>query len=114
MTIKVKEAEHFRTASELYDGKWTFSDSFKATDEKGFLVVTLPRICDRNIFRITIIRKGQRKDHYQQNVTWDAQYGSYGYLFNPKAVAASGGPGQYEAKFYSGNTPVMRHTFSIR
>jgi len=113
--IKVEVDKALRTASELYDNEWTFTNDFKATDENMFVVVALPACCDRNRFRIAIVRKGERKDVISREVTWTKKHSSYGYAFNPKDIAAKGGgPGTYEVKFYSGPEPVLRHTFNIR
>lgn len=117
-TITVKEDEDFRTASELYDNKWTWTNNFKSTDTQGYIVTTLPKVCDRNRFRITIIRKNAREDLSVEDIVWKAVPTSdktaHGITFSPKAIVeAGGGPGEYEAKFYSGPEPVMRHTFRI-
>lgn len=114
-TIRVKESEDFRTASELYDNEWTWSDDFKTSDTKAFIVLRLPAICNRNRFRLTIVRKGQRKDLLEKTIVWDSQYNSFGFPFHPGEVAElGGGPGEYECKFYAGPEPAMRHTFRIR
>lgn len=113
--IKVDEAKALRTASELYDNKWTYQDTFKPTDEKMFVVVALPASCDRNRFRVTIIRKGERQDLASLDIQWDKKHGGFGYLFSPKDIAAKGGgAGEYEIKFYSGPEPIMRRAFRIR
>jgi hypothetical protein len=113
--IKVDEGKALRTASELYDNKWTYQDTFKPTDEKMFVVVSLPGSCDRNRFRITIVRKGERQDLAEQDITWDKKHGGFGYPFSPKDIATKGGgAGEYEIKFYSGPEPIMRRTFKIR
>ncbi len=113
-TIKVDESKDFRTASSLYDNKWEFTDKFSAGDTKGYVVVKLPASCDRNRFRITIIRKDTRKDLFVQDIVWTSKFGGFGYMFNPQAIVqAAGGPGEFEAKFYSGPEPVLRHKFRI-
>jgi hypothetical protein len=113
--IKVDENKALRTASELYDNKWTYQDTFQQTDEKMFVVVALPSSCDRNRFRVTIIRKGERQDLASLDIQWDKKHGGFGYLFSPKDIAAKGGgAGEYEVKFYSGPEPIMRRAFRIR
>jgi hypothetical protein len=112
--IEVNPAKALRTATELYDNKWTYSDSFKATDEKMFVVVALPASCDRNRFRLAVVRKGQREDLASQDMQWDKRHSGFGYAFSPKQIADKAGPGDYEVKFYSGPEPVMRHAFRIR
>ena len=113
--IKVDENKALRTASELYDNKWTYQDTFQQTDEKMFVVVALPSSCDRNRFRVTIIRKGERQDLASLDIQWDKKHGGFGYLFSPKDIATKGGgAGEYEVKFYSGPEPIMRRAFRIR
>ncbi len=113
--IKVNPGKALRTASELYDNKWTYKDQFEKADEKMYVVVSLPRSCDRNRFKITVVRKHQREDLAAQDVVWDKEYNGYGYVFSPKEIAANGGgPGPYEVKFYSGPEPIMRRDFWIR
>jgi hypothetical protein len=77
--------------------------------------VTLPPSCDRNHFRITMVRKDQREDLAEQQLTWDRKDSERGagFQFSPKELAAKGGLGEYEAKFYSGPEPVLRTTFKI-
>jgi hypothetical protein len=112
--IEVKPSRDFRTASELYDNKWTYTDRFSAGATKGYIVLQLPAVCDRNRFRLTIVRKDVREDLHSEDIVWTKKYGSFGYTFSPLKVAqAGGGPGEYEAKFYSGPEPVMRHKFRI-
>ena len=113
--IKVNPGKALRTATELYDNKWTYKDDFKVTDEKMFVVVSLPPSCDRNRFRLVIVRKGDRQELAAKDITWTKKYKGFGYEFNPKAIAANGGgPGEYEVKFYSGPSPIMRRKFRIR
>jgi hypothetical protein len=111
--IKVSP-DDFRTAQDLYEGEWDFSDEFAADDDEAYVVLKLPACCDRNRFRLTIVRKDQREYLHEREFTWDAQYGRYGYRFSPQSVAAAGGgPGTYVAKFYSGQKPVLEHDFRI-
>jgi hypothetical protein len=80
-----------------------------------FVVVELPAECDKNDFKITIVRKDQREDLAVQKVRWSRQNKSFGYEFNPSEIAAAGGGvGEYEIKFYSGPDPVIRKKFKIR
>lgn len=114
--ISLNPGKALRTATgaEPYDNKWTYSDKFSVTDEKMHVVVALPASCDRNRFRITIVRKGERVDLAFMDIVWTRQYAGYGYLFNPREIGEKGGgPGEYEVKFYSGPEPVLRRTFKI-
>lgn len=113
--IEIDEGDALRTASELYDNKWTYKDKFSASADKMYVVVALPPCCDRNRFRLTIIRKGERRDLASQDIQWSKKHKGFGYVFSPKEIAAKGGgPGEYEVKFYSGPEPIMRRKFKIR
>ncbi|MCE5278081.1 MAG: CsgG/HfaB family protein [Planctomycetaceae bacterium] len=112
--IKINPNEDCRTASALYDNKWEYSDRFSTADEKMFVVIKLPGVCNRNRFRITIVRSGERTDLVQHDIVWSSKFGSFGYGFSPKEIAAKGGgAGEYTVKFYSGPEPVMTRTFKI-
>jgi hypothetical protein len=113
--VSIDPSKTLRLASELYDNKWAFTDSFSAKDEKMFAVIQLPPACDRNPFKLTVVRKDGRTDLAVQEFRWDKSFGGYGYLFDPSDIAAKGGgPGEYEVKFYSGPEPVLRRPFRIR
>ncbi len=112
--IEVNRDEALRTASELYDNKWTFVSNFRPQDEKMYVVLALPPSCDRNRFRLVIVRKGQRQELAAQDIVWSKKYKGFGYTFSPEQIAAKGGPGEYEVKFYSGPEPLIIRPFSIR
>jgi len=113
--IKVDPKKALRTASELFENKWTYADSFPATAQQMYVVLELPASCDRNKFALKIVRKDQREYLAEQEIVWDGKYGSYGYLFNPAQIAAKGGgAGTYTVKFFSGPEPVITRDFQIR
>jgi hypothetical protein len=112
--INVDPSKALRTATELYDNKWTYSDKFKATDDRMYVVVALPASCDRNQFRLAVVRKGQREELASQAIKWSREHAGFGYQFSPRKIAEKDGPGEYEVKFYSGPEPVMRCAFTIR
>ena len=113
--------DDFRTAGDFYDNTWTFTDSFRAGDEKMNVVLSLPDACDRNRFRIAIVRKDQREDLGSQDLVWSREDLSAtgkkvgkGFPFSPREIAAKGGgPGNYVIKLYSGPEPVMTRPFRI-
>ena len=112
--IKVETDKALRTASELYDDKWTWQDRFKATDKQVYAVVQLPWQADRNRFRIVIVRKDMREELASRDIVWSKKHGRFGYGFNPGIIAnAGGGPGVYTIKFYSGPEPVLTRDFHI-
>jgi TolB-like protein len=106
----------FQTATDLYDGEWNYESTFKTTDKRMFVVLKLPDSCDRNRFRITIVREDQRNDLALQNIVWaegKSQLGE-GYEFDPSEIARKGGgPGTYVAKFYPGPEPKLFAKFKI-
>ena len=114
--IEIDPGKAFRTAKDFYDNKWDYTNAFKADAEKMFVVLALPICCDRNIFRLVIVREGQRETLAETKFAWSRQFpeAGKGFEFSPKAVAAQGGgPGSYVVKFYAGPEPVMEHKFRI-
>lgn len=107
----------FKTASDLYDGKWTYTDRFKASEEKMFVALKLPPSCDRNKFRVTMIRQGQRVDLAEANFVWQrgwSEEAAHGFEFSPKKIVeVGGGPGTFEAKFYNGPEVIAVRSFRI-
>ena len=114
-TVNVRN-DAFKTASELYDGKWTYTDTFRASAPKIFVVLRLPDSCDRNRFRITIVRKGTRRSVTLKNIRWkkgNEEYG-VGYEFSPREIERkAGGGGAFVAKFYPGPEPKLFAEFNI-
>lgn len=112
--IKVDPAKALRTASELFEDEWTFTDRFPVGSDTMFVVVTLPTCCDRNRFALKVVRKDQREYLAEQEVVWDSHHGGFGYRFNPSEIATKGGgPGVYTVKFYSGPKPIFMRDFRI-
>ncbi len=112
--IEVKEKDAFRTARDLYDNQWEWANKFTTADEKAFIVTTLPVCCDRNRFRITIVREDQRQDLWETDLTWSREFGGRGLEFSPAEIARKGGgAGNYVAKFYSGSEPKLTCKFKI-
>ena len=113
-TIEVK-GDAFKTASELYDGKWQHTGKFKTTDKRMFVVLKLPDNCDRNRFRVTIVRDGEREVLATRTIVWKAGDGRVGrgMEFDPSQIAAKGGgAGKYMAKFYPGLEPNLEPKLS--
>ena len=115
--IKLNPNKALRICTEKYDGKWVEAREVKTTDKKMYLVLALPAECHRNRFRMTIVRKDQRKVLASLKLTWTKSNDpdGKGYTFDPNDVATKGGgPGWYEVKFHSGDEPVLRRAFQIR
>ena len=126
-TVNVS-GDALRVASAYYDGEWDEEDEFTTVDTEAFVVLKLPAQCDRNRFRIVIVREGRQKDLFVQKVRWvnkvqpvyagsqlnanPSQVG-LGFRFSPKELAQKGGPGTYVAKFYAGPRPALTYEFDI-
>jgi hypothetical protein len=118
MEIDVEPDKDFLLATgPPYDNEWPKTTRFSENDDKAVIVLRLPPVCDRNRFRITIVRKGTKVDLVDMdNIVWRRSYPAVGksFEFSPRAVAAQGGgPGVYLAKFYAGPEPVMIREFTI-
>jgi hypothetical protein len=115
--IQIDPDKAFKIACGCYDGKWDERKSFKASDKKMLVVLCLPSDCDRNNFRITIIRKDQREDLAATSVVWSSKFPAIGkeFEFNPSDIASKGGgAGAYTAKFYCGMDPQPIHTMDFK
>ncbi len=114
--IEVKPHEDFKTAVEHRNGEWVYSDKFAAGDERMFVVVRLPRICDRNRFKITISRLDGQAPLAANEFQWKRNFSpkGYGFAFSPKKLFEQGGAGQYIARFHTGNEVPMEHKFTIQ
>ena len=122
------DSDAFRVARSYYDGQWAEEDEFRPTEDKAYVVLKLPPQCDRNRFRITIVRLDQMTDLFVQKVRWvkasqpvhpggqSVNPGKIGigFEFSPKKIAEKGGgPGTYMAKFYAGPQPALTVEFDI-
>ncbi len=121
-TIKVKQKNVFFTASgQPYDGKWPKTKKFSANADKMIVVLKLPPNCDRNRFRITVVRKAKDdvpvKDLVTVHVKWTRSMSATGkqIVLSPKKIAQAGsGPGKYTLKLYSGPAkPALKQDFTL-
>ena len=111
------DGDALRLAADLYDNKWDLIKSVPATTQKMLVVLSLPQQCDRNRFRIVIVRKDQREELAAHDLEWDDAFGSngHGFAFDPSQIASKGGgPGKYTVKFYAGPEPALSRDFTIR
>jgi hypothetical protein len=114
--VKLNIRKALRTASGLYDDKWTHADKFNADATEMIVVVNLPTSCDRNRFRLVIVRGRQQDVLVAKEFTWSRSNPSrgIGFEFSPREIARKGGgPGRYTVKFYNGPTPILSHGFRI-
>lgn len=111
--VKINTKDALITATEKYDNQWVEEDTFSPATEQMFAVVTLPVACDRNRFRLAIVKKDQREILAEETFTWTRGRRDRGFMFSPKELAEKAGPGEFELKFYSGPEPVIVKKFSI-
>ena len=115
--IKVNPKETFFTSTgERFDGEWIRQDKFTTADETMAVIVNMPAEADRNTFRIAIIRRDTTTDLDEATFTWSRDNPAFGmaFEFSPRDFAAAGGgPGDYVAKLYVGERPVLEHRFRI-
>ncbi len=114
--VKVNPGKALRTATELYDEKWTHCDKFDVDATRMIVVVNLPPACGRNKFRLVIVRDGGREVLAAKEFIWSRSnpLRGIGFDFSPRSIASrGGGAGRYVVKFYNGPTPVMDHKFRI-
>ncbi len=114
--IRVDPKRALRTATGRYDGKWEDTEEFSVRSDMMLVVVDLPTVCDRNRFRLVIVREDSREVLAEQELVWSARNSGRGqsYKFNPSEIAKrGGGPGEYVVKFYSGEEPVITRDFEI-
>jgi hypothetical protein len=108
--------KNFQTASDYYDAQWQFTSKFKVGDPKVIVMLQLPQVCDRNSFRIVIVRKDGREELASQDVMYEgawAQFGK-GFEFKIADLIKKGGPGSFQAKLYQGPVPVLTYSFKIQ
>jgi len=112
--IKIDPGKAFRTAADLFENKWDWSKKFSTSTAKAYVVLTLPSVCDRNRFRLAIVKKDNERNYlWEESITWQKNWGGRGFAFSPQQLACQAGPGDYIAKFYSGAEPVMTAKFKI-
>ncbi|MBX3396801.1 MAG: hypothetical protein KF841_15700 [Phycisphaerae bacterium] len=110
--IKLK-GKVLRTASGLYDNQWDWQDTFAADANAMTVVVSLPPEADRNSFTIRIVKKDAREVLAEHSFEWNKQNAGQGFPFDIAPLLAKAGPGQFEAKLYSGPEPIAWYTFNL-
>jgi len=108
-----------RTAAGPDDGKWDYEGTFRASDERLYVVLRLPPQCDRNRFRITIVAKASDTKVSDFELVWQREWSDEqgkGFAFSPaELIAAGGGPGDYRAILHCcDDEPVLEAKFKIQ
>ncbi len=110
--IKVPK-DAVRIACDFYDQEWDWRDKFTPDMDTVHVVVRLPAEADRNTFRITIVPKEGREVLAEADFTWSKEHGRESYRFSVKDLLDKNGYGDYQAKLYSGPTPIAWRNFRI-
>ncbi len=115
VTVKltVDPSKALRTSDGPMGEGWAVSDFFRTTDEKMFVLLSLPPQGDRNTFRIAISRAGDKdKVLAEQQVTWSRKDSVRAIEFSPREFCGGVG-GDFRVTFYSGDKRVMSHKFKM-
>ncbi|MHC4983582.1 MAG: CsgG/HfaB family protein [Planctomycetota bacterium] len=111
--VKLSPARDLRTARVAEGGRLTFTDSFGADEQEMIVVLRLPAAADQNRFRISIVRKGADEELAAESFIWSRKDDVRRFVFSPRKLAESAGPGEYEVRFHSGPDVVMKHPFKL-
>jgi hypothetical protein len=111
--IKVPK-DALKIACDFYDQEWDWQDEFTPEMETVHVVVRLPPEADRNGFRITIVPKEGREILAETGFTWSKEHERESYKFPVKDLLERNGYGDYQAKLYSGPTPIAWRNFRIQ
>ena len=104
------------TATEFYDNRWQQEDRFYRDDPKMFVAVcSLPEVCDQNPFRVAVVKKDERRELGGGEFVWSRSLGHRGQSFElvPAELLRAAGPGDFEAKLYSGPEPILWREFQV-
>jgi len=112
--IKVKKDETLRTALGDVGGVWQWEDKFPASSDRMLIVVSLPEVCDRNTFRLTVARTGKdRPVLAEEEFTWTLGAATRSFPFSPRQLAAQGGIGKYVITFHADGRKIFDRKFKI-
>jgi hypothetical protein len=112
--IRVQPGKTLRTAVKNSRDKWVYTEKFDAAG-KLYVVVSLPESCDRNFFRVAVVRKGKSDELAAQEILWNRKNPELRIAFDVnEIVEKGGGPGEYEVLLCSGNQSAIRHGIRIR
>ena len=112
--IKVRKDETLRTATDGGGGVWEWENKFPASSDRMFVVVSLPAVCDRNTFRLTIARTGKdRPILVEEEFTWSLGAPTRSFPLSPRELAAAGGTGKYVITFHADGRKIFDRKFKI-
>jgi hypothetical protein len=115
-TITVRVSKAFRiVAGRNEEGEWQDADEFTPDDTHMTVVIALPREAHRNTFDVALFAKDTDTALAARKLTWNrnAPAGEMTLSFNPSAIAAAAGPGEYELRFYANGEEAMTREFEI-
>lgn len=111
--VTVSPSKALRTSDGPQDDGWGVSDFFRTSDEKMFVLLSLPPQADRNVFRLTITRGSDSENPLaEQSVTWSRLENQRAIEFSPRQFSGGAG-GDYRVNFYANGERVMSHKFKI-
>ena len=112
--VKVKKDETLRTAVGGTGGAWQWEDKFPASVDRMSIVVSLPEVCDRNTFRLTVARTGKdRPILVEEEFTWSLGAPTRSFPLSPRELAAAGGIGKYVITFHADGRKIFDRKFKI-
>jgi hypothetical protein len=95
--------------------QWTFSNTFRLSDQTMYVVIQLPASVAHDTFRLTITPKGQPDDVVAaKDFTWPPGQTTVAVSFSPHEIANNTGTGRYTVTFHSMAKSVMQHNFTIK
>ena len=112
--VKVKKDETLRTALAGAGAVWQWEDKFPASSDRMSIVVSLPEICDRNTFRLTVARTGKdRPILVEEEFTWSLGEPTRSFPLSPRELAVAGGTGKYVITFHADGRKIFDRKFKI-
>ena len=115
-TVSVRVSKAFRIVSgRNEEGEWQDADEFTPDDTHMTVVLALPREAHRNTFEIAVVAEDSDYKITSRTITWNrsAPAGEMTLRFNPAAIAAQAGPGEYQLRFYANGKEAMHRDFEI-
>jgi hypothetical protein len=113
--VKLNPRDNLRTAAAEEDGQWVFRNTFHSSDERMYVVMSLPATVGHDSFRLTVTPKGRPNEAIvTKDFTWPVGRATDAVTISPRQIAQRAGPGEYTVSFLAMGETVMRHQFAIR
>ncbi len=116
--IKIKPGKVLRTSRGRRGGEWDYEDDFKSDAGSVFVIVRLPRICDRNSFRVTITRKDDsplvpEAILAERTFTWSRNKPELALEFAIADLIGKSGEGRFHVNFHNWGRVVFEQKLKI-